>query len=66
MDFADAGHSSAGVGIVLDHVDDLALVPKLLHMLKPGIVKLDMAIGRCLIETALRECALPAAHYTVP
>ena len=33
-----------GVGIVLDHVDDLVLVPKLLHMLKPGIVKLDMAI----------------------
>ena len=33
-----------GVGIVLDHVDDLALVPKLLRMLKPGIVKLDMDI----------------------
>lgn len=33
-----------GVGIVLDHVDDLALVPKLLRMLKPGIIKLDMDI----------------------
>lgn len=32
-----------GIGMVLDHVDDPALVPKLLRLLEPRIVKVNMA-----------------------
>ncbi len=32
-----------GMGIILDHVDDPALVPKLLRLLEPQIIKIDMA-----------------------
>ncbi len=36
--------SKRGVGIVLDRVDDPALIPKLLRLLEPEIIKLDMAV----------------------